>query len=312
MNKTNLYDNITGLTEYKITDKINNVINIRNTILNKTLTMFKYDNLPDSLPIIELEKILQLNGKGFITKYNDEIVVLNCNYSDVDVDIYNRPLKVRCFIPNKNDYEVFNITDGVLITNDYLQLGIRNVIDKYSYMINESEITLNIANKWKRSGNIFIANDDNTAESVRTYLKKLNQGEDYFIVSNLLYDSIKIQTDSSNRNTSSELIEYDNYIRSLLYSEIGLFNNSNMKKERLITSEINKSDYIFPLVDNMLECRKKFIDELNKKYNLDCEVDFNSSWKNRENKDNENNKEIDTENIEIDRGDDDVVERIEK
>ena len=41
----------------------------------------------------------------------------------------------------------------------------------------ESEITLNIANKWKRAGNIFIANDDSTAESVKTYLKKLNQGE---------------------------------------------------------------------------------------------------------------------------------------
>lgn len=279
MSKTNLYDNLTGLTEYKTTDKINNVLNIRNILFNKSLTMFDYKGLPDSLPYIEIEKVIQLNGYGFITMYDDELVVLNGEYYGSEKDIYNNPLKIRCYIPSKNDYKIFNISDGVLITNDYLQLGLKPIFDKYSYLINESEITLNISNKWKRSGNIFIANDDSTAESVRTYLKKLNQGEDSFIVSNLLYDSIKVMTDSSNRNTTSELIEYDNYIRSLLYSEIGLFTNSNMKKERLITSEIENADFIYPLVDNMKDNRIKFLTELNNKYNLDCSVDFSSSWK---------------------------------
>ena len=282
MNKTNMYDNMTGLSEYKTTDKINNVLNIRNMLLNKTLTMFEYQGLPNSLPYIEIEKVLQLNGYGFITKYDDEIVVLNGSYYGTERDIYNNYLKIRCFIPSKNDYKIFDISDGILIRNDYLEKGIKYLIDKYSYLINESEMTLTIANKWKRSGNIFIANDDSTAESVRTYLKKLNQGEDSFIVSNLLYDSIKVMTDSSNGNTTSELIEYDNYIRSLLYSEIGLFSNSNMKKERLITSEIKNADFIYPLVDNMLDSRTYFLNKLNEKYNLDCSVAFSSSWKFRE------------------------------
>lgn len=282
MNKTNLYDNMTGLSEYKTTDKINNVLNIRSMLLNKTLTMFDYQGLPESVPYTEIEKVLQLNGYGFITMYNDNLVVLKGEYYGTEKDIYNNYLEIRCFIPSKNDYEIFSISDGILIKNDYLEMGIKYIIDKYSYLINESEITLSIANKWKRSGNIFIANDDSTAESVKTYLNKLNQGEDSFIVSNLLYDSIKIMTDSSNRNTSSELIEYDNYIRSLLYSEIGLFSNSNMKKERLITSEIENADFIYPLVDNMLDSRTEFINKLNEKYNLECSVDFSSSWKFRE------------------------------
>ena len=287
MNKTNVYDNMTGLTEYKTTDKINNVLNIRNMLLNKTLTMFNYQGLPESIPYTEIEKVIQLNGYGFVTMYDDELVVLNGEYYGVDKDIYNNYLKIRCFIPSKNYYEVFDISDGVLIKNDYLEKGIRYILDKYSHLINESEVTLNIANKWKRSGNIFIANDDATAESVRTYLKKLNQGEDSFIVSNLLYDSIKVMTDSSNRNTSSELIEYDNYIRSLLYSEIGLYRNFNMKKERLITSEIENADFIYPLVDNMLDSRTEFINKLNEKYSLECSVDFSSSWKFRDRRDSD-------------------------
>lgn len=282
MSKTNLYDNMTGLSEYKTTDKINNVLNIRNMLLNKTLTMFNYSGLPNSLPYIEIEKILQLNGYGFITMYENNLVVLDGEYYGVEKDIYNNPLKIRCFIPSKNDYEVFNISDGVLIKNDYLEKGVKYIIDKFAFLINESEMTLTIANKWKRSGSIFIANDDSTAESVRNYLNKLNQGEDYFIVSNLLYDSIKVMTNSSNGNTTGELIEYDNYIRSLLYSEIGLFSNSNMKKERLITSEIENADFIYPLVDNMLDNRLEFISKLNNKYNLEVEVSFSSSWEYRE------------------------------
>lgn len=277
-----MYDNMTGLTEYKTTDKINNVLNIRNMLLNKTLTMFDYRGLPKSIPYTEIEKVIQLNGYGFITMYDDELVVLNGDYYGVDKDIYNNYLKLRCFIPSKNHYEVFDISDGVLIKNDYLEMGVRYIIDKYSHLINESEVTLTIANKWKRAGNIFIANDDATAESVRSYLNKLNEGEDSFLVSNLLYDSIKVMTDSSNRNTTSELIEYDNYIRSLLYSEIGLYSNSNMKKERLITSEIENADFIYPLVDNMLDSRTEFINKLNEKYTLECTVDFSSSWKFRE------------------------------
>lgn len=282
MNKTNLYDNMVGLAEYKTTDKITNILNIRNMLLNKTLTMFNYKGLPDSIPYIEIEKILQLNGYGFITMYENNLVVLNGTYHGVEKDIYNNPLKIRCFIPNKNEYEVFNIADGILIRNDYLEKGIKYIIDKFAFLINESEITLTIANKWKRSGNIFIANDDSTAESVRTYLNKLKQGEDSFIVSNLLYDSIKVMSENNNRNTTSELIEYDNYIRSLLYSEIGLFSNSNMKKERLITSEIENADFIYPLVDNMLDNRLDFISKLNDKYNLEVEVSFSSSWEYRE------------------------------
>ena len=102
MNKTNMYDNITGLTEYKTTDKINNVLNIRSMLLNKTLTMFDYQGLPESLPYTEIEKVLQLNGYGFITMYDDKLVVLNGEYYGVEKDIYNNHLKIRVFIPSKN------------------------------------------------------------------------------------------------------------------------------------------------------------------------------------------------------------------
>ena len=276
--KRSYYDNTES---YSTTNKAENVRNIIDSVVNKTLTMYLYTNLPDTLPIEELEKILQLSGTGFVTMIDEQLVVLKGTYSYDEVDIYNRPYKINCYLPDKKTYKMFNISDGVIIKNDYLERGLLPIFKKWGYLINESELTLIIANRYKRMVKTFIANDDPTAESVRTYLTKVDNGESSVITGNILWDSIKIDGES-NTNTLHELIEYDNYIKSELYKEIGLYSNDNMKKERLISSEVeNGMNSIYPLVDNMLNCRKQAIDKINKKFNTDISVEFTSSWEYR-------------------------------
>ena len=276
--KRSYYDNTIN---YDVTSKTKNVQNIIDGVLNKTLTMFLYNNLPDSLPIDELEKILQLSGTGFVTMIDEQLVVLKGAYSYDEVDIYNQPLKINCYLPDKKQYKMFKISDGVLIKNDYLERGLLPIFKKWGYLINESELTLIIANRYKRMVKTFIANDDPTAESVRTYLTKVDNGESSVITSNMLWESIKIDGES-NTNTLHELIEYDNYIKSELYKEIGLYSNDNMKKERLISSEVeNGMNSIFPLVDNMWNCRQQAINKINEKFNTNISVEFTSSWEYR-------------------------------
>jgi len=276
--KRSYYDNTVS---YSATNKAENIRNIIDGVLNKTLTMFLYTNLPETLPIEELEKILQLNGTGFVTVIDEQLVVLKGFYNYDKVDIYNRPLEINCYLPDKKTFKMFNISDGVVIKNDYLERGLLPIFKKWGYLINESELTLIIANRYKRMVKTFIANDDPTAESVRTYLTKVDNGESSVITSSILWDSIQIDGET-NTNTLHELIEYDNYIKSELYKEIGLYSNDNMKKERLITSEVETGmNSIFPLVDNMLNCRKQAIDKINKKFNTNIDVEFTSSWEYR-------------------------------
>lgn len=272
------YDNTLN---YSVTNKTANVRTIIEGILNKTLTMFLYDNLPDTLPIEEIEKILQLNGTGFITMVDGKLVILQGSYNYEKVDIYNRSSEINCYLPDKKQYKMFNISDGVVIKNDYLERGLLPIFEKWGFLINESEMTLIIANRFKRMVKTFIANDDPSAESVRSYLKKVDAGETSLIVGNVLWDSIKVDAET-NSNTLHELIEYDNYIKSELYKEIGLYSNDNMKKERLISSEIETGlNSIYPLVDNMLNCRKQAINKVNEKYNTNINVEFTSSWEYR-------------------------------
>ena len=59
MNKTEKWNFLQGNLNYSIENKRTNEVGIINTIFNKTLGMFNYENLPDSLPREEMEKILQ-------------------------------------------------------------------------------------------------------------------------------------------------------------------------------------------------------------------------------------------------------------
>lgn len=283
LDKQNFYDFQNGISLYKPTDKTGNIYHLINSYLNKSLAMFQYSNLPDSLPDVEIEKMLQIDGQVFITEYNDDVVALKIDLLYDDVDVYGNAKTGNVYYPDTKKFKKMSLSDGVLIQNDYLGLGLLEVFKKYAYLINESALSLNMANFWKRTEKVFTANDDATAESVKNYLSKTEKGEIGLVTGNLLYDSINVNSPQSNGTSLGELIEYHNYLKSQLYSEIGLYSNENMKKERLITSEVETGlNAIYPLVDNMLDNRVQGFDKVNKMFDLDIEVEFMSAWKNKE------------------------------
>ena len=78
------------------------------------------------------------------------------------------------------------------------------------------------------------------------------------------------------------MIAYQQFIKSDLYNELGLSSLNSMKKERLITSEVDdQTDQIYPYVDNMLRNRKNGIEMVNKLFNGKIAVDFSSTWKDK-------------------------------
>ena len=285
------HDYMNGLALYKPNDKLNNINNLIKSFLNKTLTMFLYEGLPETIDYVELEKLLQIKGLAFITEYKDNLVVLPIDLLYDNVDVYSNALKGNVYLNDIREVKTMNIKDGVLIKNDYLGIGLMELFKKYAFLINESNNTLYLSNLWKRTEKVFTANDDGTAESVKNYLEKVKNGELGIITTSLLYESIDVKTTQSMGTSLHDLIEYDNYIKSQFYNEIGLCYHNNMKKERLITSEVEVGkNSIYPLVDNMLNSRRKGLKELNDKYNLNVDVEFTSSWKLRFNLDENNSK----------------------
>jgi hypothetical protein len=254
-----------------------------NYFLTRTLNMFEYQGLPDSLPAIELEKLLQKQGKAFITKVEDELYVFPATGGG-EPNVYGHDTKVVVSNPYLNYNATLDISeDGVLVKSDDLTLGLLPLIEKYSYYLTENEISMNLATVNSRIQTLMSAGDATTQASAELYLKRVFDGKLGIIGENRIFEGIKVQTAQANSNSYvTHLIEYQQYVKASFYNEVGLNANFNMKRERLTSNETNLNiEALYPLIDDMLQCRLEAVDKLNTKYDLNVTVQFGSVWATR-------------------------------
>lgn len=249
-------------------------------MLNRSNIMFEYKNLPDTIPERELEVLLQTNGFCAFVKINGDFYVVNGGLGGLP-DVYNRPTQIVVTVPYLNYNATLDIDkDCVIIPNDSMYMGLLPLYEKYCTILMENEITMILATVNKRVQNLLSANDDNTVESAKQFLKNVFDGELGVIAESQLFDSLKVNNSSANSQVSmKDLFEFQQYTKASLFNEIGLSANYNMKRERLTANEVEaNTDNLYPLVDDMLKCRRLALDKINEMFGLNIEVQFNSSW----------------------------------
>lgn len=257
--------------------------NTRNQVmymLDRSLLMFEYHGLPDSIPAIELERLLQSNGFAGITEVQGELYAFYGGLGG-EQDVYGRPTTMVISNPALNYNETLTIDeDVILMRNDSMMLGLIPTFAKYCSLLNENEITMALASISQRVNNLISVADDNTASSADKYLKQLEDGKLGYIFESKLFDSLQTNPmNSAGGGSISDLIELQQYLKASMYNEIGLNANYNMKRERLNSAEVEmNSDNLYPLVDNMLEHRRIALEQINEKYGTEISVEFNSSW----------------------------------
>jgi hypothetical protein len=113
-------------------------------------------------------------------------------------------------------------------------------------------------------------------------LKDVEDGKLGVVADNVFLDGIRVQPygQSSNTSTITNLIELMQYEKASLYNELGLNANYNMKRETIVSNEAQmNNDSLLPLVDDMLEMRRKGAEKVNKMFGTNITVDYSSSWK---------------------------------
>ena len=267
-------------TGYNHLDKKTNVNNHIKYMLNRSINMFKYHNLPDTLPAKELELLLQCHGYAVICKINDNLYAVNAGLGG-ECDVYGNPTQAIVTVPYLNYNATLNIdTDCIVMNNDTMQTGLIPMYQKYCTLLNENEITMLLVTINKRIQNFISANDDSTVQSARKFLENVYAGKVGVIAEQRLFDSLKIANVGTNAGINlKDLFEYEQYLKASLYNEIGLSANFNMKRERLTKAEVEcNTDNLYPLPDEMLSSRREAIDKINEIFGTDITVEFNSSW----------------------------------
>lgn len=280
INKQFDYLQLINNTVYDYLDKRKNVVNMVDYMFNRSNIMFKYHGLPETIPENELEKLLQTNGYAIWGKINGELYVINGGLGGEN-DVYNRPTIATVSVPFLDFNDTWEIDkDCIVMNNDTMKIGLIPMFVKYCTLMNENEITMLLATVNKRVQNLISANDDNTVESAKQFLKDVFDGKTGVIAESKLFDSLKVNNSSTNAQVSlTDLFEYEQYLKASMFNEIGLSANFNMKRERLTSAEIEtNSDNLYPLVDDMLNNRRVAIEKINEMFETDITVEFNSSW----------------------------------
>lgn len=268
---------------YNFSDKKTSVNNYIKYMLARTQSMFKYDNLPDTIPQRMLELYLQSKGNCVITKVDGELYALVGGLGG-EPDAYYRPTLYTVANPFLKFNKVLKINeDCVLIYNDSLMTGLMPMFSRYATQLVENDISMNIADINSRIISLISATDDRTRTSAEQYLKNVTEGKLGIIADNSLIndDSIKAQVfgNSSSSDTIKNLIEYHQYIKASWFNDLGLNANYNMKREAINSSESAlNDDALLPLIDDMLKCRKDAVDKINEMYGTNITVSLNSSW----------------------------------
>ena len=263
----------------EITDKEKALSKLVCEMFNKTNNIFEYTGLPETIPSRFLELYLQTSGVCCVTKVNDKLYAFQGGIGGLP-DEYYQPTVFTVANPYLNFNKNLRIGDEcILCRNDALMLGIKHIILKYGNLIVENLISFRVAAINTRIQTIIDASDDSAAESVNKYLKDIEAGKLASVTSDELFSKIHVNPASSHDRCITDLIELNQYLVSQMYSEIGIADNYNMKKERL-TDEEAKMMTNKPTIsiEGMFRERCLFCDAINEKYGTHIKVKINERW----------------------------------
>lgn len=264
----------------QLTDKHKLLKQFKSNQLNKSLTMFEWSNLPETIPQVELEKMLQINGYVVIAEYQGKLYAFQAGFSGQDP--YNQPTKAIVNNPALKNNTTYTIgEDCIVIKNDDMKQGLNGIYEYYGQRLIENQITMLMTDYNLRMPFTISSSDDQTTQSAKMYLKKIIDGSLGVIGEQKLFKALSVTpTNSKQTATFSDLYGYQQFIIAQLNNTIGLATNNNMKRERLTTNEIEvNKNASYPLVDNMLKNRQQAVAAINKMFDTDISVEYSSIWR---------------------------------
>ena len=260
-------------------------------ILRLLYRVILIDNIPETVDETFFKMILYTTGKSCFLKGNlidegEQLLALNCSRADTP-NVYYIPRKV--LVANPRLKKSYNITPGIDCELVYLSEadkynlsgvsgGLYSLIERTATMLADNDISINIAQKNTRLVNLVSGDTQNTVDSIKAVIASMYEGDPTIVVKSSLVDKLQgipILQNTSNRNLV-DLIEVQQYIIAHFYEQIGITTHDQMKRERLITAEINDNiDLAFLNIDDILISIQEGLDRVNKMFGTEMQARLN-------------------------------------
>lgn len=281
-----------------ILDKDLGAYNYIQYMLDRTNRMFRYEGLPDTIPDYMFEYMLQVFGSVAVLETGGDLYAFRCNFGGPP-DPYYRPTQAVVANPALSITGTYRITNNfppfekkvwesyppcVRVLNDTQMLGLIPLFARYARQMVENDISIHSAQVNLRQQVTIVATTGPEIESANKYIKDLEEGKLSAISTRPFLEGVSItNTSQGNTNILMGLIELQQYLKASWFNEIGLNSNFAMKSQYVSEDEINSTaDIMLPLIDNMFECRKIAIEQINKEFGVNISVEKDSAWEKKQ------------------------------
>lgn len=270
---------------YDFTDKRRSIDQYIAYMLIRTQSMFTWSGLPDSIPQRNLELMLQTQGFAAVAPVDGTLYAF-CGGLGGKRNVYYEPELITIANPALEYNASLRLgEEAAFVRNDALILGLLPMAARYAAHLAEADISIWLATVNSRLVSLLAASDDRTYTAALKLLEDIRAGKQGVILTPLssLDNAAGVQalpySNEASSGTIKNLIEEIQYLKASWYNELGLNANWNAKRESLSAAEsLLNDDALLPLVDDMLACRRRGADEINRLYGTSITVELASSW----------------------------------
>ena len=260
-------------------------------ILRLLYRVILFDNVPDTINETFMKLILYTQGKicflrGDLIGEGEQLLALNCARANIP-DVYYIPSNILVTNPRlKKSYnlkrgeecELVYLSEADQYNLSDINGGLYALIERTATMLADNDISINISQKNTRLVNLVSGDTQNTVDSIKAVIASMYEGDPTIVVKSSLIDKLQgipILQNQSNNNLV-ELIQTQQYILSHFYEQIGITTHDQMKRERLVTAEINDNlDLALFNIDDILISLQEGLQRVNDMFDTDISARLN-------------------------------------
>ena len=284
-------------------DKVLKAWSLKDILINYLAPMFKYEELPDSIPEEFIERFHILNGDIAVWKlddpnafrYKDELIVSCCGYANKP-DAYG--IGEHVIATTLSGYVKNDLVDGencVVIHNNSIYTSDMSIICYFTDMLTEMFTSLKTNIIYSRLKPIFKVSDDKEAAAVKEAFTKIkDDSEPIQITSNNVLaealaeagagnaETIKVLdiTDVKNADKLQYIVKCIDDAFRWFFAMIGQAIQGNGKLAQQSVEEVQGATSMsFILPNDRLKMRRKGWEKVNALFGTNVSVDFSDAWK---------------------------------
>ena len=258
-------------------------------LLSCAYQVIRFRNLPDTIDETYLKMCIFLAGRCAIfrdTRGDGALRGLDCSTVNKPT-IYYMPSQILIVNPTFKGYS-YQLTPGKDCAVIYCREvdryqygretgGLYGLIATHAQLLADNTISINTATKNMRLTNIITANDSLTVKSIDEVLQDMYNGALYKCVRSSLVDQLTSvpMTQQTNTQQLLQLIQTRQYIYAHYFEQLGLKTHDQIKKERLISSEIDEGTELAVFnIQDMISTIQNGVDECNRINGTEIEIEL--------------------------------------